>query len=170
MAKAPRSLEQFISAVNISWTNFENIDYHIQAQPWLKRFHDYLETRNLEDHISSLKFVLLVSHLDTLNKKLKSTKKLRLRQKYQEDSSKLLQLIKYQFFNIEEDVIAMSNSKLQEACIDLDDQIFTQDKLDLLKKAKQDATIWNEGLEPHYSQFLSHAASSSFIACLLSIL
>ena len=51
----------------------------------------------------------------------------------------------------------------------MDVHIYQESKLELLKKAKKDPSVWYEGLEPIYLQFLN-STNSSMIACLLSIL
>ena len=70
---------------------------------------------------------------------------------------------------LESNVVPMSLEKLQEECLSMDVDVYQESKLELLKKAKKDPTVWYEGLEPVYLQFLS-STNSSMIACLLSIL
>ena len=122
------------------------------------------------DDILTLKFVISVSQLENLHAKLiEKTTKLQMKQKLQDDCTKLLQEIKNSYFDIESNVVPMSMEKLQEECMGMDVQIFHESKLELLKKAKKDPTVWHEGLEPIYLQFLN-STNSSMMACLLSIL
>ena len=166
MAKIPRSLDEFLVSVT---SDFSPISQLLTTNVWARKFHEYLQNKNLKDDILTLKFLINVSQLENLNTKLKKTTKLRMKQKLQDDCNKLLQDIQNSYFNIEFDVVSMSMEKLQEDCMSMDVQMFNESKLELLKKAKKDPTVWHEGLEPMYLQFLN-TNNNSMMACLLSIL
>ena len=91
--------------------------------------------------------------------------------KLQEDQAFLLQQILDHFFS--EDAIMMlplSNSKVQEELCNNNTNP-SEIKLELLKKAKTDSSIWSEGLDPNYKTFVASLPTSNLLtACLLSIL
>jgi len=169
MAKIPRSFDEFLVSVISDLKDVPNINQLLTTNVWARKFHDYLQNKNLTDDILTLKFVISVSQLENLHAKLKKTTKLKIKQKLQEDCTKLLQEIQNSYFDIESNVVPMSMEKLQEECMGMDVQVFHESKLELLKKAKKDPTVWHEGLEPVYLQFLN-STNSSMMACLLSIL
>jgi len=169
LAKIPRSLDEFLVSITSDFSPLGNIDQLLTTNVWAKKFHEYLLSKNLKDDILTLKFLISVSLLESLNAKLKKTSKQKLKQKLQADCVRHLQEIKDSFFDIESNVVPMSLEKLQEECLSMDVDVYQESKLELLKKAKKDPTVWYEGLEPVYLQFLS-STNSSMIACLLSIL
>ena len=89
----------------------------------------------------------------------------------QEDQAFLMQQILDHFFS--EDAIMMlplSNSKVQEELCNNNTNP-SEIKLELLKKAKTDSSIWSEGLDPNYKTFVATLPTSNLLtACLLSIL
>ena len=171
MANIPRSLDEFLISVTEDMSPLGNIDQLLKTHVWAKKFHEYLLSKNLTDDILTLKFLISVSLLESLNSKLKKMTRIKIKQKLQEDCNKLLQEIQKSFFDVESNVVPMSLEKLQEECMSMDSQNFHENKLELLKKAKKDPTVWYEGLEPIYAQFLNaNASGSAMIACLLSIL
>ena len=91
--------------------------------------------------------------------------------KLQEDQAFLMQQILDHFFS--EDAIMMlplSNSKVQEELCNNNTNP-SEIKLELLKKAKTDSSIWSEGLDPNYKTFVASLPTSNLLtACLLSIL
>ena len=169
MAKIPRSFDEFIVSVTFDLKDVPNVNQILTTNVWARKFHDYLQNKNLTDDILTLKFVISVSQLENLHAKWKKTTKLKIKQKLQEDCTKLLQEIQNSYFDIESNVVPMSMEKLQEDCMGMDVQVFHESKLELLKKAQKDPTVWHEGLEPIYLQFLN-STNSSMMACLLSIL
>jgi len=169
MAKIPRSFDEFLVSVTSDLKDVPNINQLLTTNVWARKFHDYLQNKNLTDDILTLKFVISVSQLENIHAKLKKTTKLKIKQKLQEDCTKLLQEIQNSYFDIESNVVPMSMEKLQEECMGMDVQVFHESKLELLKKAKKDPTVWHEGLEPIYLQFLN-STNTSMMACLLSIL
>lgn len=146
------------------------VDHLISANLWGLKFQEYLNRLKLEDDVVAFKFLIAVSQLESLSAKLKKVPKQRLKEKLEEDCNNLLAKIFNDYFNIEETVLAMSNSKLQEALLEMEPQNFTEHKLEMLKKAKKDPNVWAEGLETTYAKFLSVSANPSMLACLLSIL
>ena len=82
-----------------------------------------------------------------------------------------MQQILDHFFS--EDAIMMlplSNSKVQEELCNNNTNP-SEIKLELLKKAKTDSSIWSEGLDPNYKTFVASLPTSNLLtACLLSIL
>lgn len=151
MAKIPLCLEDFLDSVTSDLT-FEKL---LKKNFWARKFHDYLEKKNLTKEILALKFVISVSQLENLHA-----------QKLQEDCTKLLQEIKKSYFNVESNVVPMTHKKDQDECMEMDVQVFVERKLDLLKKATRDPTVWDEGLKKKYVQFVS-STKKPIMACLL---
>ena len=75
-------------------------------------------------------------------------------------------------FDIENDVLALSNSSdsdyLCTWASESSDTV-TDNDIKYLISARNDPTVWAEGLEPTFQKFLSQVSSSK-LACLLSIL
>ena len=117
MAKIPRSFDEFLVSVTSDLKDVPNINQLMTTNVWARKFHDYLQNKNLTDDILTLKFVISVSQLENLHAKLKKTTKLKIKQKLQEDCTKLLQEIQNSYFDIESNVVPMSMEKLQEECM-----------------------------------------------------
>ena len=170
MAQAPRNLENLLtSSLKTEIASVDDINQLITDHPWVRKFNQYLLNRELEEETAMLKFLIALFHLEKLTNLRKSAKKTKVIEKLQDQISKLFQEIIYNFFNEEEFMLPLSNSKLQEALCLKKGQTFSEDGFQLLKRAKNDGTVWNEGLEPKYSKFLS-TISQDLMACLLSIL
>ena len=75
-------------------------------------------------------------------------------------------------FDIENDVLALSNSSVSDYLVSWTSEssdTVTDDDIKYLISARNDPTVWAEGLEPTYQKFLSQVSASK-LACLLSIL
>ena len=73
---------------------------------------------------------------------------------------------------IENDVLALSNSSASDYLVSWTSEssdTVTDDDIKYLISARNDPTVWAEGLEPTYQKFLSQVSASK-LACLLSIL
>ena len=100
MAKIPRSLDEFLVSVTEDFSPMGTINQLLTSNVWAKKFHEYLLNKNLSDDILTLKFLISVSVLESLNAKLKKTQKLKFKQKLQADCGNLLQEIKDSYFDI----------------------------------------------------------------------
>ena len=117
-----------------------------------------------------MKFLIAFTQLERLSTELKTCKKAKAIQ-IQDQAFRLMREILHHYFNADEYMLPLSNSKLQDSLEEKQDcQSYSEDIFQLLSRAKNDPTLWDEGLSPLYSKFLSTFPSQSFVACLLSIL
>ena len=75
-------------------------------------------------------------------------------------------------FNIENDVLALSNSSVSDYLVSWTSEssdTVTDDDIKYLISARNDPTVWAEAFEPTYQKFLSQVSASK-LACILSIL
>lgn len=166
MAQPPRSLDQLLSSIPLE----KKTDDLLASNVWLKQFFDYLQRHQNKEDILALKFLIAHTKLKKFHMDYQKASKAKQKEALLQNCTILLQQIKKDFFDIfENDVLAIANSKLQSACLEMDVDSFNEENMDLLKKVKEDPKVWHEGVESSYNQFLP-TARSSMMACLLSIL
>ena len=113
-----------------------------------------------------LKFLIAFTQLDRLSTELKTCKKAKSIQ-IQDQAFRLMREIIHHYFNADEYMLPLSNSKLQDSLEEKQDcQSYSEDIFQLLSRAKNDPTLWDEGLSPLYSKFLSIYAIEFFLWCL----
>ena len=114
-----------------------------------------MEKRQNHEEISTLKFLLRVQAFE----------------KHLEP--KIFKNILKSHFDIENEVLALSNSSVSDYLCqrtsEISDLKMTEEDKKYLKRAKNDPTVTSEGLEPAYQKFLSETSASK-LACLLTIL
>ena len=164
METAPRSLDQLLNTLKIDVNDLDDLESFISRQTWIKKFNEFLENRQLDDHVQTLKFLISLKVLDNLQ-----AKQTKMKTKIQDSKAQVCREILQKFFSEDSYILPLSDEKLQETLLNFDPQTFEEKHVKVLKEAKKDPTVWHEGLEPIYMKFLS-TASPSFIACLLSIL
>ena len=166
MESAPRSLDHLLNTLKMEVKDLEDLDNFITNQTWIKKFYQFLENRQLEDHMQTLKFLITLTLLENLQSKQSKVKP-----KTQDFKVKILTEIFEKYFNEDTYILPLSNEKLQEKLLSFEIKSgkFDENQFKTLLEAKKDPTIWHEGLEPIYLKFLS-STSPSFVACLLSIL
>ena len=139
---------------------------------WTKQFRDYLRKRNLSDDETTLHFLVVTQAVLVLDNKIASAKGNK-KHKYRQDQETIFNKAVKRFFSEEsEDLLSLSNQKLFESLSETsrsDSKSVTDEQLGHLKKARQDSSVWAEGLEPTFLAFLKQTSPSA-IACLLSIL
>jgi len=83
------------------------------------------------------------------------------------DQKKIFKKAVVTFFSEDsEDILSLTNQMLFDALCSVHDEPNDSD-LDHLRQAREDPTVWSEGLDPEYSRFIGQASP---LACLLSIL
>ena len=164
METAPRSLDQLLNTLKIDVKDLDDLESFISRQTWIKKFNEFLENRQLDDHVQTLKFLISLKVLDNLQ-----AKQTKMKTKIQDSKAQVCREILQKFFSEDNYILPLSDEKLQETLLNFDSQTFEEKHVKVLNEAKKDPTVWHEGLEPIYMKFLS-TASPSFIACLLSIL
>ena len=166
----PRDLEELLSTTRD--IDIDNIDATIGKNVWTNRFRDYLQKRDLNEELQMLKFLLRYKVFLSMDKKVQSnpsdTASTRNR-------AVIFRKILVAHFNDDgDDVLPMSNSDLSEALCEWTRDVsnpVTENDVEMLKKASEDATILSEGMEPCYSKFVKHYyENQSKLACLLSII
>ena len=164
METAPRSLDQLFNTLKIDVNDLDDLEGFISRQTWIKKFNDFLENRQLDDHVQTLKFLISLKVLDNLQ-----AKQTKMKTKIQDSKAQVCRQILQKFFSEDNYILPLSDEKLQETLLNFDSQTFEEKHVKVLKEVKKDPTVWHEGLEPIFMKFLS-TTSPSFIACLLSIL
>ena len=162
----PRNLQELLNEVKQIDT--ENITQTIENCAWTKKFKTYLEKRNAED-VRNLEFLLFLKAFETNEEHLHKDKK---STKFKGERIKIFRLILSRFFNEDGDILPLSDSAtsdyLMQAASEPPNAVSNED-IKYLSAAKDDPTVWHEGLEPKYLKFLSQV-SASRLACILSIL
>ena len=171
MDQAPRSLDNLLSTFKTQDAQvLRKIDQVITDNAWYRKFHQYLSSRDLEDEVNILKFLISMKTLESIEDAIKSSSKPKTTQKLEADLQTLFNEIIHEFFSEDaSSLLALSNSKLSDALSTICNP--SKDHMEWLKKAKNDPCVWAEGLDPVYKKFLaSLPASNPIVACLLSIL
>ena len=164
MESAPRSLEHLLNSLKMDMKDLDDLETFISNQTWIKKFYQFLENRQLEDHMQTLKFLISLKLLENFQ-----VKQPKMKAKSQDFKVQICKQILEKYFNEDNYILPLSDEKLQETLLSFDSQTFEENQIKALKEAKKDPTVWHEGLEPIYMKFLS-STSPSFVACLLSIL
>ena len=58
MESAPRSLEQLLNSLKMDVKDLEDLETFISNPAWIKKFYQFLENRQLDDHMQTLDFLL----------------------------------------------------------------------------------------------------------------
>ena len=163
----PKNLDELLKTTTD--ININDIDKTINENTWTNKFKTYLEKRNNTEEINSLKFLLKMEAFSKNEQHLKTKKSdptlLRKR-------TEMFQQILSAHFNIEENVLALSNNSVSDYLCTWtsDNNIKVSDEdIKYLLEAKKDPTITSEGLEPTYQKFLTQISPST-LACILSII
>ena len=64
MESAPRSLEQLLNSLKMDVKDLEDLETFISNQTWIKKFYQFLENRQLDDHMQTLKFLISLKLLE----------------------------------------------------------------------------------------------------------
>lgn len=167
----PRNLTELLE--DLDEIDPENLDKTIEEHTWCKQFREYLKSRDLSEDEITLKFLVLTQALVNLDQKLKDSKLSRpKRTGMRQEQEAIFKKAVTKFFAEEsEEQVALSNQTLYNALAgaDLSAKSVTDQQLEYLRKAREDSSVWMEGLEPTFLRFLKQA-SPSVLACLLSIL
>ncbi len=83
------------------------------------------------------------------------------------EQKKIFKKATKRFFNEEsEELLSLTNQMLFDALCSVQGEPNDSD-VDHLRQARQDDTVWSDGLDPEFSRFIGQASP---LACLLSIL
>ena len=119
--------------------------------------------------IATLKFLL---KMEVFNKNELHLKQNKNDTKAKKSRRELFSKIVKSHFDIENDVLALSNSSVSDYLCSWTSEssdTVTEEDAKYLLNARNDPTVWAEGLEPTYQKFLSEVSASK-LACILSIL
>ena len=88
MEQAPKNLDFLLDIYKVQDPKvLEKMDKIIDSNEWYRKFHLHLTTRDLEDEINILKFLIAMKSLETIEKAAKMSKK-------QKESVKLKVMLK----------------------------------------------------------------------------
>ena len=114
MAQAPRSLENLLTSLKPELASLDAIDQLIKDHAWTGKFRQYLASHQLEEEIIILKFLIAFTQLERLSTELKTCKKAKAIQ-IQDQAFRLMREILHHYFNADEYMLPLSNSKLQDS-------------------------------------------------------
>ena len=163
----PKSLDELLKRANN--IDINDIQNSIDNNLWTKKFHNYLEKRRNAEDIATLKFLL---KMEVFNKNELHLKQNKNDTKAKKSRRELFSKIVKSHFDIENDVLALSNSTVSDYLCSWTSEssdTVTEEDVKYLLNARNDPTVWAEGLEPTYQKFLSEVSASK-LACILSIL
>jgi hypothetical protein len=166
----PKNLTELLTTCKD--VDMDSIDRTLDKNPWCRKFRSYLEKRDLQDEVVSLKFLVLTQAFVTINEQLKHLKSDQQGRKVRTERNDLFRKIVMSHFHENGELISMSNDDVAEALSDWtrDPGVPVSDlHVELLLKAREDDSVWSEGLEPTFQKFLSQTSQSK-LACLLTIL
>ena len=176
MFPPPKTLDDLlVNLVDMSRSDIDasNVDKYLKTHHWSNQFLLYLRRKKLAEDEDLFKFLVLVQFLMHIDEELSSKcgqgpEKSRLR------SDIFNSILQNYFREGSETMIALSNQKLFEALASRAASTHLEcdsESMNYLKKARDDSSVWSDGLETTYVAFLKQApASPSKLACLLSIL
>ena len=76
MEQAPKNLDFLLDIYKVQDPKvLEKMDKIIDGNEWYRKFHIHLTTRDLEDEINILKFLIAMKSLETIEKAAKMSKK-----------------------------------------------------------------------------------------------
>lgn len=163
----PRNLNTLLEGLRE--IDVTNLDLTIERNRWARLFRDFVEKRD-EQFVINFKFLIFSQAIIDIDRQLNesnlSSEKQALLSRQQKDKARR----GLPLFFVEDKEISLSNGTLYEYMREASSKEEVSDKdLRYIREARKDATIWMEGLEPEYIEFLKQPRDS-FIACLLSIL
>lgn len=163
--KVPRTIHELLKDFNDLKID-DDFDKVIKENIWTKNFMEFLQRRDLESEITSLKFVIFTQPFQV---KVDQGQKSGLREIYIETVTKFLS-------DESEDILNISNPERSEHMIRIAERLkrdpgseLTETEIGILIKARNDIDVIQDGLEPKFGKFIK-TQNVSTMACLLSII